>query len=122
MNRHILIFFLGVGICIFSFLNRSPLQAEDNGSHIQITTQEQAAEFASKLANEKCKKTFGKSPFVPDSYVAELLDSRWNWGRIEPPGIHGYSAEIGFNMDGSDPKVRVVLHTDALGTFIERLR
>jgi hypothetical protein len=115
MNRHFLVIFFGMAICLFSFLSRSTLQAEDIDSNTQITTQEQAAEFASKLANEKCKESFGKSPFAPDSYVAQLLDSRWNWGKIEPPGIHGFSAEIGFNVDGSDRKVRVVLHTDALG-------
>ena len=112
MNRHFFILFFGVAICLFSFFDQSKLQAEDKDSKIKITTQDQAAKFASKLANEKCKESFNKSPFTPDSYVAQLSDSRWSWGNIEPTGINGFSAEIGFNMDGSEQKVRVVLHTD----------
>jgi len=110
MNRHFLILFFGVAICLFSFLSQSTLNAEDRDINTQITTQEQAAEFASKLANEKCKESFDKSPFTPDSYVAQLSDSRWSWGDIEPMGINGFSAEIGFNMDGSDQKARVAFN------------
>ena len=114
MNRHFFILFFCVAICLFSFLSQFTLHAEDRDINTQITTQEQAAEFASELANEKCKESFGKSPFAPDSYEAQLLGSRWNWGKIELPGIDGFSAEIGFNIDGSEQKVRVVLHNDAL--------
>lgn len=113
MNRHFIFLLFLVAICTFRFFSHSTLQADDMGSNPQITTQEQAAELASKIANEKCKDTFGNSPFAPDSYVAQLSDERWSWGKIEPPGIHGFSAEIGFNTDGSEQKVRVVLHTDA---------
>ena len=114
MNRHFLILFSCVAICLFSFLSQSTLHAEDRDINTQIATQKQAAEFASELANAKCKELFGKSPFTPDSYVAQLSGSRWSWGKIELPGIHDFSAEIGFNIDGSEQKVRVVLHTDAL--------
>ena len=65
MNRHFFIFVLLVAICIFSFQGCTTLQAKDKGTNTQITTQEQAAEFASKLANEKCKESFKKSPFSP---------------------------------------------------------
>jgi hypothetical protein len=70
MNRNFLVLVFLVVICILSFLSRSTLYAEDRDSNAQITTQEQAAVFASKLANEKCKKSFGNSPFAPDSYAA----------------------------------------------------
>ena len=120
MNRHFLISVFWVSICIFSFLGCTTLQVKDKDSNTQLTTQEQAAEFASKLANEKCQKTFHRSPFAPDSYVAQLSDSRWSWGKIEPPGIHGFSAEIEFNMDGSGKKVRVVFHTDGAGRIVNR--
>ena len=73
-----------------------------------------AAEFAAKLANEKCQTSFGKAPFISDSYSAELIGSKWQWGKIEPPGIHGYSAEVEFNADGSEQKVRTILHTDGM--------
>ena len=107
MNRHFIILVFLVAICMFSFLGRATLQAENKDGNTQITTQEQAAEFASKLANKKCKESFKKSPFSPDSYVAQLSDSRWSWGKIEPPGINGFSAEIGFNIDGTEPEARV---------------
>lgn len=110
MNRYHLIVCLLVTIAISAFLKPPILQAEDGDT--EITTQEQAAEFASELANKKCKESFAKAPFAPDSYVAKLLGSRWYWGKIEPAGIQGYSAEVEFNTDGSDPKVRVVLYTD----------
>ena len=113
MYRHFLILFFGAAICLFSFLYRSTLHAEDRDINTQITTPEQAAEFASMLANRKCEESFGKSPFTPESYVAQFVDSKWNWGKIEPPGIHGFSADIGFNADGLEQKVRVVYHTDA---------
>ena len=121
MNRHFLVLFFWVAVCIFGFLGRSDLHAEDRDSKTRIATQAQAAEFASKLANERCKKSFNTTPFSPDSYTAELSDSRWHWGKIEPPGIHGFSAEIGFNMDGLEQEVRVVYHVPAvLGESIKR--
>ena len=118
MNRRF--FFLSAVLCIFGFLSYSILCAEDGDGNTNITTPEQAAEFASRLANQKCKATFGKAPFAADTYAAQLEDSRWTWGKIEPPGIHGFSAEVEFNTDGSGRKVRVVFHTDALGTRIQR--
>lgn len=110
MNRYHLIVCLLVTIAISAFLKPPILQADDGET--EITTPEQAAEFASELANKKCKESFAKTPFAPDSYAAKLMGSRWYWGKIEPVGIHGYSAEVEFNADGSDPKVRVVLYTD----------
>ena len=47
MDRHFLILFLAA-ICTFSFLSHSILRAEETGSNSQISTQEQAAEIASK--------------------------------------------------------------------------
>jgi len=114
MKRYLLIFFLMIAICKLGVTNISILLADDVGNNFQINTPEQAAEFASKLANEKCQMSFGKSPFAPDSYSAKFIESRWCWGKIEPPGIGGYSAEVEFNKDGSERKVRTVLHTDGL--------
>jgi hypothetical protein len=99
-------------ICILCLFNTSLLLSDDAKDSIQINTPEKAAEFASKLANGKCQKSFGRSPFSPDSYSAQLIGSRWHWGKIEPFGIRGYSAEVEFNKDGSEPNVRIVLHTD----------
>lgn len=89
-----------------------PVNAPVVLAHIEINTPEEAALLASKLANEKSREAFGVSPFTPESYSARLLNSRWHWGKIEPPGINGYSAEVEFDTDGSHQKVRTVLHTD----------
>lgn len=113
MSRRIINFFLIVAICVSGVSIAYALKADDSKNNIQIDTPEQAAEFASMLANEKCQTSFGKSPFAPVSYSAELTGTRWQWGKIEPPGIHGYSAEVEFNADGSEQKVRTVLHTDS---------
>jgi len=88
------------------------LQGNNSENKNQIITQEQAAEFAAKLANEKFQKDFHQSPFKPESYKAELVDSRWHWGKMDPVGINGCSAKVEFNKDGSDAKVKVALYTD----------
>ena len=54
MERYFLFLVFLVAACIFSFLSQSTLQAEDKDSNTKITTQVQASELASKLANEKC--------------------------------------------------------------------
>jgi hypothetical protein len=111
MNRF-LVFFFFMAICIFSILIPSTLFADDSNGNAQIDTPEKAAALACELANEKAQNAFGVSPFTPESYSPRRIGSRWHWGKIEPPGIRGYSAEVEFNMDGSDPKVRTVLYTD----------
>ena len=78
----------------------------------QIISQEQAAKHAANLANEKCQKDFGHSPFKPESYKAEFIDSKWHWGKIGPIGIYGYSAKVEFCKDGSDKNVQVALSKD----------
>ena len=80
-----------VVISIFGAFDATILQANNSGIEEQIISQEHAAVHAAKLANEKCQKAFGESPFSPGSYEAELVDYRWHWGKIEPKGINGYS-------------------------------
>ena len=114
MIRYPVIILVMAAICISGGYQAHLLFADDAEDPVQIDSPEKAAELSSKLANEKCQKVFGISPFTPESYSARLLGSRWQWGKIGPPGIRGYSAEVGFDADGSDRNVRVVLHTDAL--------
>lgn len=111
MNRFLVLFFL-TAICISGMLIPPALLADDVDEAVQVDTPEKAAALASKLANEKAQNAFGVSPFTPESYSPQRIGTRWHWGKIEPPGIRGYSAEVEFNMDGSDPKVRTVFHTD----------
>jgi hypothetical protein len=90
------------------------LQGNNSKNENQIISQEQAAKHAAKLANEKCQKDFGVSPVKPDLYKAELVDSKWHWGKIEPIGILGYSAKVEFNKDGTDKNVKVAFSTDKI--------
>lgn len=112
MDRYFKIIIFIVAISISGLCSTAALQANDSENKQQIITQEQAAGHAAKLANEKCQKDFGKSPFTSDSYKAELVDSRWHWGKIDIKGINGYSAKVEFNKDGSNEDVKVAFSTD----------
>lgn len=111
MNRFLVYFFL-MAICISGILIPLALLADDVDEAVQLDTPEEAAALASRLANEKMQSAFGTSPFTPESYSPQRIGSRWHWGKIEPPGIRGFAAEVEFNLDGSEPKVRAVLYTD----------
>jgi hypothetical protein len=111
MNRYIIISAMTMGLYIL--FNAAILEAGEPEKKGQIITQEQAAELAAKLANEKYQTTFGVSPFKPDSYQAQLVGSRWQWGKINAAiSISGCSAKVEFNKDGSEPDVKVAFHTD----------
>ena len=68
MDRYFKMFFLIVTIVISISFNSSLLQATNSKKEKQIITKKQAAEHAAKLANEKCQKDFGLSPFTPESF------------------------------------------------------
>lgn len=114
MDRYYRMISFVVAISISSAFYPTILQANNSEINEQIISQEQAAVHAAKLANEKCQKEFGNSPFTPGSYEAELVDGRWHWGKIEPIGINGYSAKVEFNKDGSDENVEVAFSIDSL--------
>ena len=73
-----------------------------------------AAKFAAKLANRECEELYKRKPFSPKSYKAIFRENRWHWGKFDPAGIHGYSAEVSFKKDGSDPRVDVFFSSDSL--------
>jgi len=113
MKRYRKIFLFLMTISIASLLSTTTLHANNNTEKKQnIITQEQAAIIASRIANEKCQKDFGISPFTPESYTAELVDNKWCWGKISPAGINGCSAKVTFDKDGSNENVKVAFHTD----------
>ena len=112
MDRYYRMIIFVVVISISGAFDAPVLQADNLEIKEKIITQEQAAVHAAKLANEKCQKEFGESPFAPGSYEAELVDSKWHWGKIEPRGINGYSAKVEFNKDGSDENVKIAYSTD----------
>jgi hypothetical protein len=121
MKRSSVNFFLIATLWMAILINGPALLADD-GRNPNIDTPEKAAAFASKLANEKCQKAFGVSPFTPDSYSAQQKGAKWCWGEIASPGIGGYSAEVEFNWDGTGRNVRTVLHTDMLDINLDTIK
>ena len=114
MDRNNKRFVFAAAFLIAVVFSSSVIRANNSENEKQITTKEQAAEHAAKLANEKCQKNFGMSPFKPESYKAEFVDSKWHWGKFDPMGIHGYSAKVEFRKDGSGENVKVTFSTDVI--------
>ncbi len=113
MKRPRIIFLLLMTMSIASLLSSTTLHANNKTEKEEIIiTEEQAAILASKIANEEFQKTYGISPFTPESYTAELVDNKWCWGEISPAGINGCSARVTFDKDGSNEDVKVAFHTD----------
>jgi hypothetical protein len=71
-----------------------------------------AAELAAKLANEECERLYNKRPFMATQYAAVLEDDLYHWGRLDPGGPSGLSAEVTFRKNGSQPDVQVYFSTD----------
>ena len=46
-------------------------------------------------------------PFQADTFKITLADERYEWGRLDPIGVSGYSAIVSFTRDGEDPRVSV---------------
>jgi hypothetical protein len=80
--------------------------------HAKKLDSTQAKILASDLANKKCDSLFHARPFNPDDYKAEFKDGTWIWGKIDPSGKNGYSAEVRFKKNGKNPLVKVVLTND----------
>ena len=68
--------------------------------------------MAAYLANAACEQHFGKKPFLPSHWTAELIEGRWHWGHWDPAGASGYSAIVSFDADGSHPDAQVFFSSD----------
>jgi len=71
-----------------------------------------AAELAAHLANDECDRLYGERPFDSDSYPVLFTMDRYEWGRLDPRGINGFSSTVSFTPQGSDPNVRVYWSSD----------
>jgi hypothetical protein len=80
--------------------------------HAKNVDSTQAKILASDLANSKCDSLFQARPFHPDDYKAEFKDGFWVWGKTDPSGKNGYSAEVRFKKNGKNPWVKVTLTND----------
>lgn len=69
--------------------------------------------MAANLANDECERLYGKRPFYANLYSVEFRDNTWHWGRLDPAGINGLSAEVSFKQDGSNPMIKVYFSTDS---------
>lgn len=76
-------------------------------------TQAQAADLAATLANAECNRYYKKQPFKPDSFPAALTAGRWQWGRLDPKGSGGFSAEVSFDARGQNRKVQIFMSNDS---------
>jgi hypothetical protein len=66
-----------------------------------------AGALAAQLANERCRKDFGKRPFHPEDFEALLDQGRWHWGTLDGGKVDGYEAEVSFDRSGGKREVRV---------------
>ncbi|MDZ4858462.1 MAG: hypothetical protein SGI88_05725 [Candidatus Hydrogenedentes bacterium] len=72
----------------------------------------QAAELAAKLANAECERLYHRQPFTATSFTARIIKDRYEWGRLDPVGVKGFSAVVDFGLDGDDPRVTVYYSID----------
>ncbi|MBI4243286.1 MAG: hypothetical protein HY606_04270 [Planctomycetes bacterium] len=80
----------------------------------KVLTSDDVAIMASGLANDECERIYGKRPFSAGIYSAELINTTWYWGRLDPSGVNGFSAEVSLERDGTGPKVKIYFSTDTL--------
>ena len=60
---------------------------------------------AVELANAKCMHDFGREPFHTGYFTAVWSGDKWLWGWLDPAGGQGYTAQVSFKADGTDPEV-----------------
>jgi hypothetical protein len=73
---------------------------------------EQAADLAAKLANDECERRYERRPFSPSDYPVEFVGDRFTWGRLDPAGEGGFSAEVSFGPSGGDGEVKCYFSSD----------
>jgi hypothetical protein len=73
---------------------------------------EEAASLAAKLANDACDRLYKRRPFTSAQYPIDFVGDRFRWGRLDPGGEGGFSAEVSFGPRGGDPKVKCYWSTD----------
>lgn len=84
-----------------------PTDAEYHVADVGGISAAQAGELAVSLANDKCERLYGSRPFLPDHFNLVMKEGRWHWGRLDPVGVHGFSAEVSFDIYGKDRKVHM---------------
>lgn len=80
--------------------------------HFPVQNPRDAATFAATAANKECLRIWRRAPFASRMYPATMLNGRWHWGRYDPFGPDGFSAEVSFGEDASALKVQINFSTD----------
>jgi hypothetical protein len=96
-----------IGILVFS-----GCQAQRQKAGERELSRSDALALAVSLANEECARKYETAPFDVSSYPIEYLDDRWQWGAVDPHGVHGYSALVSFDGRGGSRSVEVFFSTD----------
>ena len=79
----------------------------------QVTSAKKAERIAVDLANDLCQRDSGKRPFRTGVFPATQSDGRWLWGWLDPASAAGYSAQVSFRTDRSNPAVSLSTHATA---------
>ena len=66
-----------------------------------------AEKRAVAMANDRCEQEFGKRPFKTGRFPATRSGERWLWGWLDAAGGQGYTAQVSFRADGSEPEARI---------------
>jgi hypothetical protein len=66
-----------------------------------------AEKRAVALANDRCEREFGKRPFKTGRFPATRSGERWLWGWLDAAGGQGFTAQVSFLADGSEPEARI---------------
>ena len=59
------------------------------------------------MANDRCEQEYGKRPFRTGRFPATLSGERWLWGWLDAAGGQGFTAQVSFRADGSEPETRI---------------
>ena len=66
-----------------------------------------AGTLAARLANDRCLKAYGKTPFAPDDFEAAMDNGRWHWGTPDGGKVDGFEVEVSFDPRGGARRIDV---------------
>ncbi len=70
-------------------------------------TQVSAGTLAARLANDRCRAAYGKTPFHPEDFEASLDGDRWHWGTPGGGKVDGFEVDVTFDARGRSRQVDV---------------
>ena len=87
-------------------------QAAQREASRQTLSEPEALKLAVSIANAECVAKFGEAPFDGSSFSIEFRKGHWRWGKLDPHGVHGFSALVSFDARGDDKNVVVFFSVD----------